>query len=198
LRELFLIFRDRFFAEAGALYFHLTADWRPIAAPDSFGHDVETAHLLLGAAHALGIPDDPKAWQVARRLVDHALDWGWDSQYGGFYDRATAINARTVDRQKVWWAQAEALNGLLLMHWKYGERTDRYWIAFSKEWDFIEGHLIDPIHGGWYWSTTREGRLIGDGNKANPWKANYHTSRALIFVAKMLGMFTEPRDVKSK
>lgn len=198
LRELLLLFQDRFFADEGALRLFLTGDLRPIPSYDSFGHDVETAHILAGAAHALGIRDDPRTWEVARRLVDHALDWGWDPQYGGFYDRGPAINARAVDRTKVWWGQAEALNGLLLMHWKYGDRTDRYWTAFSKEWDFIEDHFIDPIHGGWYWSTTREGRFIGDGSKANQWKANYHTSRALMFVARLLGMLAGPRDVKSQ
>jgi mannobiose 2-epimerase len=197
LREVFVIFRDRFLAEEGALHALVTADWRPIPAPDSFGHDVETAHLMLGAAHALGIRDDPEAWGVARRLVDHALDWGWDSQYGGFYDRATAINSKTVDRTKVWWVQAEALSALLRMHWKYGDGTDRYWIAFSKIWGFIERHLIDASLGGWYWSTTREGRLIGDGSKANQWKANYHTSRNLMFVAKTLAMMSESRGGKS-
>jgi mannobiose 2-epimerase len=196
LREVFLIFQDRFVAAEGALHFHVTTDWRPVPAPDSFGHDVELAHLLVGAAHALGIRDDPKTWQVARRLVDHALDWGWDDRYGGLYERATAINSNKVDQTKVWWAQAEALNGLLLMHWRYGDQTDRYWIAFSKVWNFIERRLIDPIHGGWYWSTTREGRLIGDGIKANEWKANYHTARALIFVARLLAMIPDsrPRD----
>ena len=94
LREVFLLFRDRLVAEPGALYVLLTPDWRPISTEDSFGHDVETAYLIVEAAHALGIPDDPKSWQVAHLLVDHALKWGWDSQYGGFYDRAGAFNAR--------------------------------------------------------------------------------------------------------
>ena len=61
------------------------------------------------------------------------------------------------------------------MDHKYGDRTDRYRAAFRKQWDFIEKHLLDPVHGGWFAETTREGRLIGDGGKANPWKANYHT-----------------------
>ena len=30
---------------------------------------------------------------------------------------------------------------------------------------------------------TRDGKLIGDGAKASQWKANYHTSRALMNVA---------------
>ena len=196
LREVFLIFRDRLIAEPGALYVQLTQDWRPISTEDSFGHDVEAAYLLVEAAHAVGTPEDPKAWQVARLLVDHALKWGWDSEHGGFYDKARAFDVHAFDQKKVWWTEAEALNTLVLMHWKYGDRTDRYWRAFLKVWDFTETHLLDPVHGGWYWQTTRAGRLIGDDGKASQWKANYHTSRALINVAKLLGMLTEPPDVK--
>ena len=32
-----------------------------------------------------------------------------------------------------------------------------------------------------------DGRLLGDGAKANAWKVNYHTSRALMNVSKSLG-----------
>jgi len=56
-----------------------------------------------------------------------------------------------------------------------------------KQWDFIEKYLVDPVHGGWYAETTREGRPLGDGGTASQWKANYHTSRALMNVARMLG-----------
>jgi len=196
LREVFLIFRDQLIAEPGALYVQMSQDWRPTSTDDSFGHDVEAAYLLVEAAHALGMHDDPKAWDVARLLVDHALKWGWDSVHGGFYDKARAFDARAFDLRKVWWTQAEALNTLLVMHWKYADRTDRYWMAFSKVWDFTENHLLDPVHDGWYTQTTREGRLIGDDGKANQWKANYHTSRALINVARLLGMFTAPPAVK--
>jgi len=53
--------------------------------------------------------------------------------------------------------------------------------------------LIDPVHGGWYMETTREGELIGDGRKATQWKANYHTARAMMGVAAMLqGMGAAP------
>ena len=196
LREVFLIFRDRLIAEPGALYVLLTPDWRPVSMEDSFGHDVEAAYLMVEAAHALGMPDDPKTWQVARLLVDHALKWGWDSEHGGFYDRARAVEARAFDQRKVWWTEAEALNTLLLMHWKFGDRTDGYWVAFMKVWDFIENHLLDPEHGGWYMETTRSGKIIGGDGKAHYWKANYHQSRTLMNVAKLLGVMTEPPAVK--
>jgi cellobiose epimerase len=186
LRETFHLVRDRVAVEPGALNLYLTRDWRAIPAHDSFGHDVETAYLLIEAAEALHLTDLADTWRVPRLLVDHALDWGWDDEHGGFYDKGESFNGEAFDRKKVWWTQAEGLNALLLMHIKYKDNTDRYGKAFLKQWSFIEKHQIDPLHGGWYAEITREGELIGDGAKANQWKANYHTSRALMNVAGML------------
>jgi mannobiose 2-epimerase len=186
LEETLKIVRDRIAVEPGALNLYLTLDWQAAPAHDSFGHDIETAYLLLEAAEVLGIADDPKTNHVARRLVDHALDWGWDDQNGGFYDKGDVFAGKAYDTTKVWWTQAEGLNALLLMHVKHGASTDRYWKAFRKQWDFIQAHMIDPINGGWYWETTKEGTPIGESRKATPWKANYHTSRALMNVATML------------
>jgi mannobiose 2-epimerase len=186
LDETLAIVRDRIAIEPGALNLYLTLDWRAAPAHDSFGHDIETAYLLLEAAEILGIPDDPKTAKMARMLVDHALDWGWDDQNGGFYDKGDVFAGKAYDTTKVWWTQAEGLNALLLMHLKHGEQTDRYWKAFRKQWAFIQTRMIDPVHGGWYWETTREGTPSGESRKVTPWKANYHTGRALMNVSKML------------
>ncbi len=187
LGEVHAIVRDKIAAEPGGLNLYLTPEWQATPAHDSFGHDIETAYLLVEAAEALGVPDDPRTWHMARRLVDHALDWGWDDRNGGFYYKGEAFNGEAFDTHKDWWTQAEGWNALLLMHRKYKGQTDRYWKAFLKEWAFIEGHLIDPEHGGWYMGTSREGKLEGDGRKASQWKANYHTGRAMMGVATMLG-----------
>jgi mannobiose 2-epimerase len=186
LLEVLRVVRDRIAVEPGALNLYLTEDWRAIPAHDSFGHDVETAFLLVEAAAALGMRDDPRTWQVARDLVDHALEWGWDEARGGFFDKGESFAGAAFDRKKVWWTAAEGLNALLLMHRKFGDRSERYWNAFLKQWDFIEKHLLDSIHGGWYAETTSDGNLIGDGAKDSQWKANYHTSRAMMNVARML------------
>ncbi|WP_435005529.1 AGE family epimerase/isomerase [Tundrisphaera lichenicola] len=187
LEELLTIVRDRIAAEPGALNLYLSRDWRPAPAHDSFGHDVETAYLLVDAAEILGIPEDPVTWKVARSLIDHALDWGWDDQHGGFFDKGDVFAGKAYDTTKVWWTQAEGLNALLLMDRKYSGETDRYIRAFRKQWAFIEAHMIDPEFGGWFGETTCEGRLIGDGRKATQWKANYHTGRSLMNVSKRLG-----------
>jgi hypothetical protein len=105
------------------------------------------------------MPDDPETWKVARRLVDHALDWGWDAERGGFYDKGDVFAGAAFDTTKVWWTQAEGLNALLMMHRRYGDRTDRYWEAFVKQWAFIEAHLLDAEHGGWFGEVTKEGAI---------------------------------------
>lgn len=187
LGETLAIVRDRIAVEPGALNLYFTRDWRPTPAHDSFGHDVETAYLLVEAAEALGAPDDETTWRMARMLIDHALDRGWDNEFGGFYDKGDVFAGSPYDTTKVWWTQAEGLNALLLMHTKYGKTTDRYINAFRKQWTFIESHQLDPVHGGWFGELSRDGTLIGEGRKATPWKANYHTSRALMNVARRLG-----------
>ncbi|MDG3005663.1 AGE family epimerase/isomerase [Paludisphaera mucosa] len=186
LREAFHIVRDRIAVEPGALNLYLTRDWRAIPAHDSFGHDVETAYLLVEAAEVLHMPDDATTWKVARGLVDHALDWGWDEKFGGFYDKGDSFAAAAYDVAKVWWTQAEGFNALAMLDRRYGRETDRYARAFAKQWAFIDAHLLDPEFGGWYAETERDGRLRGDGAKANPWKADYHTSRAMMNVARLL------------
>ena len=186
LKELIEVVRDKVAVEPGALNLFLTRDWRAIPGHDSFGHDVETAYLLVEAAETLGKGEDEATWRMARMLVDHALDWGWDDEHGGFYDKGESFGGPAFDTDKVWWTQAEGLNALLLMHKKYGYETERYARAFLKQWQFIERHQLDPLHPGWFEETTREGQLLGDGHKASPWKANYHTARAMMNVSRML------------
>lgn len=178
LEELFLIVRDKIYAPPGCLNLFFTPDWRPVPDHDSFGHDIETAFLLLEAAELLKRPDDNKTLRVARSLVDHALDWGFDKQRGGFYDRGAAF-APPFALEKVWWTQAEGLNALLLMHEHFGKQTDRYWKAFTLTWKFVNDHMVDKEHGGWYATLEPDGKPLSS-SKAHNWKAAYHDGRALL------------------
>ncbi len=78
LEEMIAIVRDRIAVEPGVLNLYLTPDWRAIPDHDSYGHDIETAYLLLEAEDVLGRGHDPKTEAMARKLVDHALAYGWD------------------------------------------------------------------------------------------------------------------------
>jgi cellobiose epimerase len=184
LHEMFEIVRDRVYADPGYLHMFFTAAWRPIGSRDSYGHDVETAYLLTEAAAALGIPDDARAWTAARNLVDHALQVGVDSVHGGLYNEG-AISSGDYTPLKDWWVQAEGLNAFLLMHERYGRETPRYWDAFLTQWDFIQRHQIDLIHGGWYPEVRPDGTPV-PGPKSDEWTECYHQGRAMLNVSAML------------
>jgi mannobiose 2-epimerase len=193
LEEIFAIVRDKIAVEPGCLNLFFTPDWRPVPAHDSFGHDIETAYLLVEAAEVLGKPEDAATWRVARSLVDHALDWGFDDDGGGFFEKGEAF-APAHDTSKVWWTQAEGLNALLLMHERFGKEIGRYFEAARKQWKFIRDFQIDGKHGEWFGSVTREGKPSGDQDKASPWKAAYHNGRALMNGSRILRRLAQHGD----
>lgn len=179
LRETFHVVRDKVAVFPGCLNLFFTPDWRPVPDHDSFGHDIETAYLLAEASKALRQTDDPETWKMARMLVDHALEFGWDAEGGGFYDNGSAFHP-AIDTTKVWWTQAEGLNALLLMHERYGSATPKYWNAFLKQWDFIRRFQIDSRNRGWFPSVEKDGKAPAGQTKSNAWTDPYHQGRALM------------------
>lgn len=170
----------------GAMNLFFRPDWKPVPDRDSYGHDIETAYLLVEAADALGHPDDERTWAVARTLVDHTLEFGFDAERGGFYNEGGSFGG-VFDSDKVWWVQAEGLNALLLMHHKYGANTPRYWEAFQQQWAFIQAHQIDKANGGWLSHVTQMGEPTPAAVKSDGWTEGYHQGRALLNVSQTLG-----------
>jgi cellobiose epimerase len=184
LVELLTIVRDKICVEPGVMNLYSTVDWRPIPDHDSYGHDVETAYLMLETAQVLGQAHQRKTERMAKMLVDHALAYGWDETYGGFYREGTTMG-QPEDRRKEWWVQFEGLNALLLMHEEYGRQTDLYFKAFQHQWQFIRDHQVDHEFGGVYDTVDREG-TVREFTKARIWKEGYHDGRALLNVTARL------------
>ncbi len=204
LLEMLILIRDTLINENGYLTLFFERDWQPVSFRDSsasfreanyfydhisFGHDVETAYLMLEASHALGLTGDLRTLNVAKKIVDHALDNGWDRENGAFYyqgyyftdsDTLTIIN-----NKKVWWVQAEGLNTLLLMSELFPE-VKRYYQSFKTLWEYTKEYLIDHEYGGWYMEGLDQSPEARTAPKASIWKVNYHTARALINCIKML------------
>jgi mannobiose 2-epimerase len=181
--ELLGIVRDKICVEPGVMNLYFTPDWRAIPDHDSYGHDVETAYLMLEAEDLLG-QHDPRTEKIARQLVDHALGYGWDETAGGFYREGTTFG-KAEDLRKEWWVQFEGLNALLLMQEKYGQQTTAYLNAFQKQWQFIKNKQIDHEFGGVYDTVERDG-TVKDYTKARIWKEAYHDTRALLNVTARL------------
>ncbi len=186
LEEVFSVVRDKVYDQRGFLNLYFEPDWKPVPGADSYGHDVETGFLLLEAAEALGQHEDPKTLAVARKLVDHAVQYGWDNEFGGFYDQGPIEGAAT-HTNKIWWTQAEGLNALLLMHELFGARSPEYYKLFEAQWSFITRHQLDKKYGDWYGELARDGKpLHPEGDKGGDWKEAYHQSRALMNSADRL------------
>jgi cellobiose epimerase len=178
LLELLELIRDKVCVTPGVMNLYFTLDWRPIPDHDSYGHDVETAYLLLEAEAALGRTRSLKTARMAKMLVDHALDFGWDETNGGFYRDGTTFGV-AEDKRKEWWVQFEGLNALLLMHEKYGKETEKYFNAFQQQWRFIREHQIDREFGGVFDTVEADG-TVKDYTKSRIWKECYHDARALL------------------
>ena len=198
LLEMLLLVRDVITTEKGYLTLFLRSDWMPVSFRDSseaailqhryidhvsFGHDVETAYLMLEASHILGVKNDTTTLKVAKRMVDHALQNGWDKTKGGFYDEGYYFKNKNeisiIKNTKNWWAQAEGLNTLLLMADYFPNDPMNYFEKFRLMWKYIQTYLIDHEYGDWYEEGLDNSPEKRTALKGHIWKATYHQLRAL-------------------
>jgi mannobiose 2-epimerase len=184
LEELLAIVRDKICVEPGVMNLYFTNQWQPIPDHDSYGHDVETAYLMLETDEVLHHKADPKTESMAKMLVDHALAYGWDADNGGFFREGTTFG-KTEDTFKEWWVEVEGLNALLLMHERYGKQDPIYFQRFLEQWNFIQKHTIDAEFHGLYNLTKADGTPITQ-DKGVIWKAAYHDGRAFWNVSERL------------
>jgi mannobiose 2-epimerase len=189
LEELLAVVRDRVCVQPGAMNLYFTNDWRPIPDHDSYGHDIETAYLMLEAEDVLGRAHDSRTVHMAKQLVDHSLAYGWDEEHGGFYGEGITFG-KPENKNKEWWVEMEGLNSLLLMHEAYGKQTDVYFRAFQKQWRFIQNYQVDGQNHGVYTLVGEDGTPIQDV-KGSIWKGAYHDGRALLNVTDRLHKLAE-------
>jgi mannobiose 2-epimerase len=193
------IIRDSVTTDKGYMILYFNRDWTPVSYRDSssaireknyeydhvsFGHDVETAYLILEASKVLDIKDDTVTLQVAKKMVDHALKYGWDQINGGIYDWGYYYRGEhqtsIIRNTKEWWSQAEALNSFLIMSDLFPQDELNYYGKFCIQWNYCKKYLIDQEYGGWYWGGVDIVPSLRYFPKGTIWKCNYHTSRALI------------------
>ncbi len=204
LSEMLTLVRDTITVAPGTLTLFSTADWQPISYRDStadvreahryfdhvsFGHDVETAYLMLEAAEALGLDPAPTL-RAGKTMVDHALKTGWDDAVGGFYEAGYYLRGDTaltvLDSTKNWWAQAEGLNTLYLMGQLFPDDPARYHDRFLQLWAYTQAYLVDHQYGGWYAGGLDMQPELRTADKGHIWKASYHDARALMNLVRHL------------
>jgi len=216
LQEMFNLVRDTFTNEKGYLNLNFTEDWKLVSNRNlseqeierrsgvdyiSFGHDVETAFLLLETSDALGIKNDVKTLRIAKKMADHSLANGFDQVTGSFYNEGYYYPGRDtvtiLSKNAEWWVQAEGLNTMLMMY-KIFPAEKKYYDAYVKVWGYIYDYLIDKKNGEWYVNGMNYNPLVVNAPKASIWKANYHNGRALMNCLRMLRGESELIDHFSK
>lgn len=198
LEEMLYLIRDKMVTKKGYLVLFFQPDWKPVSYQDSghaaiqkhrsldhvsFGHDVETAYLMLEASHTLGLKNDNTTLRIGKKMVDHSLKNGWDVKLGGFYDQGYYFKGTgkmsILKQSKNWWSQAEGLNTLLLMADRFPKDGQEYFEKFKTLWAYTQAYLIDHNNGDWYEEGLDNDPHRRTGLKGHAWKATYHHYRAL-------------------
>ena len=198
LHEMLSLVRDTMVTDVGYLRLYFLPDWTPVSYRDSsehlreanyaldhvsFGHDIETAFLLLEASEALYGDADDTTHYVAKQLVDHTLAFGFDPKRSGIYDRGYYLPDSTsvtiIDDKKAWWAQAEGLNTLYL-YAQLHPQNPVYRRAFDLLWHYTKTFVMDAEYGGWYEAGIDTYPAARKKPKGQAWKGNYHNGRALM------------------
>ena len=163
----------------------LTDAWQPNWKPEwrdklvRYGHLPEVAWLLVDSGAAIDVSLEAPL-RVATTLLDYAARFGTDAE-GGIW-RQGPLGKAANDLSYEWWSQAEALMAYAVMLRRTDD--DRYADRLRAVWSFIRAYCIDPVVGEWHDLLGPDRR--GQGPKGSPWKAGYHSTRALLDAATLL------------
>ncbi len=180
--NLFELFKTKIIDnKTGHLNLFFEMDWQIKSNTISFGHDIEAAWLLHEAADTIGEDTVIKlSEEIAIMLVNNTIDEGIDSN-GALHNER---EGHTIDTDKHWWPQAEAMVGLLDA-WEINPH-ENYLKSIENLWLFIKNKLIDLENGEWFWRVNESGIPITTEDKIGKWKCPYHNTRALLELIKRI------------
>lgn len=158
-------------------------NYRTLIDLESFGHDIEASWLIDRACDVLGDAE----WQATMSEITAALA---EVTYEHAYDTTFhALNNErenaTVDRQKIWWVQAEAVIGFYNTYKNHPERQE-YRTASEDIWKFICQHVVDANSGEWFESLDANGKPNREQALVHPWKCPYHNGRMCMEMMERL------------
>lgn len=180
LKEMLTIFRDKMYnPEKHRQEVFFDRDYKPLIDLISYGHDIETAWLLDRGIEVLG--DDmlkEKYADMTSDLADNTLHNAFDG-----CSLPQECEAGVVNEDRVWWVQAEAVNGFLNEYLKDPAREE-FKKAAIAQWEYIKQNVIYKDGGEWYNQLDKDGRPYGNMPVVGPWKCPYHNGRMCLEVIR--------------
>lgn len=159
------------------------ADYHSLIDLESFGHDIETSWLIDRGCSVL----EDKAYQKEMQPMINGLA---EAAYRNAFDEhQNALNNERegdcVDRQKIWWVQAESVVGFYNAYQKNPKKTE-YLHTAEKIWEFIQHHVIDSKSGEWIESIPADNLPDIEQALVHPWKCPYHNGRMCMEMIQRL------------
>jgi mannobiose 2-epimerase len=183
LRELIGLFLTRILdADTKHMHHFFNEEWQVRSDTYTFGHDIEASWLLQEAAEVLADAGLLKqVSEVALQMARVVFNEGFSTDGGLCYEgRAGQI----LDPGRECWPQAEALVGFLNAYELSGNPA--FLAAAVQTWKFIETHLVDRVHGEWFWRINPDGQPDPKLPKVSEWKGPYHATRACLETLRRL------------
>lgn len=186
LKSLVNVHLEKILGSDNHLKLYFDAEWNQIGKKEiSYGHDIEASWLLWEAANELEDTELQAAVRpVSINIARTAMAEGFDKNSGGFEN--TFLDGKK-DTTRIWWNQAEALNGFYNAWELTGGEDFKY--AFQKEWQWIKNSQKDCVNGDWFWAVSKEGKPDLNEVKGGNWKTSYHNARCCMELLRRIDYF---------
>ena len=161
--------------------------WNPLSDEISYGHDIEASWLLWEAACELKDEElKSEIKETVIKVAETALNEGFDHENGCMENfLRSEPEGKVRDRTRVWWNQAEAMNGFYNAWEMTGE--SKYSDACLAEWNWILNHQKDRTNGEWWNEVDVNGNPVLTEDKGGNWKTSYHNGRTCLELLRRSG-----------
>lgn len=182
--NLLQIFSDHFIRrDTYHLNLFLDENWSVRSSLISYGHDIETAWLLLQCAETVGYDVYIDLYRdLSIKMTDAALE-ALDNDGGLWYEYEPTSDQ--LIKEKHSWPQAEAMVGFMNAWQQSG--NEKYLQCSLNSWDFIKRYIKDNENGEWFWGVDEKNIVMQKKDKAGFWKCPYHSTRACLEIINRAG-----------
>lgn len=184
LYEILNLFHDKIYnAQKGICEVFFDKEYKTLIDLESFGHDIEAAWLVERACWVIGDENyTEKLKPVIRKLSETAYKHAYDEEHGCLYNER---EGEKVDKQRIWWVQAEAVVGFYNA-WQQNRENKTYLQATEKVWNYILTRQVDTRSGEWFESVKEDGTIDVKQGLVHEWKCPYHNGRMCMEMIRRL------------
>ncbi len=211
LENLIHLFLEKFIDPAtGHIHLFFDENWQLKSDIVSFGHDIEASWLLWDAVQTLEAVSSEEGAVSSEEGAVSSEEGAVSSEEGAVRSEevrpiclhiaeatlreavepdGSVINQRwnadgRLDRDRIWWVQAEAMVGFWNAFQVSGD--ERFRQAALDCWRFTQKNMRDGV-GEWLWRISPTGENYPEEDKAGFWKCPYHNGRAMLFLSQTSG-----------